>query len=205
MMNREIFLDDDEESKRKPSKVDQMIDMMLLKQRRVFFSSPVDDQSALDTIRKLWFLEAQEPGKPILLVINSPGGSVDSGFAVWDQIKMMKSPVTTLVTGLAASMGSILSLVAGKGKRFATPHSRIMIHQPSIHGIIRGQATDLEIQAKEILKTRNLIINVYVEATGRKFEDLEKALDRDTWMNAQEAKDYGLIDKIVRSYEEIGF
>lgn len=204
-MNTKIHLEEEEEVKSKTSKIDQMIDMMLLKQRRVFFSSPVDDQSALEAIRKLWFLEAQDAGKPILLVINSPGGSVDSGFAIWDQIKMMKSPVTTLVTGLAASMGSILSLVAGKGKRFATPHSRIMIHQPAIHGVIRGQATDLEIQAKEILKTRNSIINIYKEATGKKFEELEKALDRDTWMSAQEAVEFGLIDKIVSSYQEIGF
>lgn len=205
-MDAKIFLEDeDEPTRNKPAQVDKMIDMMLLKQRRVFYSSPVDDQSALDAIRKLWYLEAQDPGKPILFVINSPGGSVDSGFAVWDQIKMMRSPVTTLVTGLAASMGSILSLVAGKGKRYATPHSRIMIHQPAIHGIIRGQATDLEIQAKEILKTRNSIINIYMEATGRKFEELEKALDRDTWMNAQEAMEFGLIDKIVHSYQEIGF
>ena len=204
-MNTKIHLEEEEEVKSKTSKIDQMIDNMLLKQRRVFFSSPVDDQSALEAIRKLWFLEAQDAGKPILLVINSPGGSVDSGFAIWDQIKMMKSPVTTLVTGLAASMGSILSLVAGKGKRFATPHSRIMIHQPAIHGIIRGQATDLEIQAKEILKTRNSIINIYKEATGKKFEELEKALDRDTWMSAQEAVEFGLIDKIVSSYQEIGF
>ena len=204
-MNTKIHLEDEEEVKSKASKIDQMIDMMLLKQRRIFFSSAVDDQSALETIRKLWFLEAQDAGKPILLVINSPGGSVDSGFAVWDQIKMMKSPVTTLVTGLAASMGSILSLVANKGKRFATPHSRIMIHQPAIHGVIRGQATDLEIQAKEILKTRNSIIKIYQESTGKKFEELEKALDRDTWMNAQEAVEFGLIDKIVNSYQEIGF
>lgn len=206
-MDAKIFLDDEDEHVKaaKPSKVDQMIDMMLLKQRKIFFSAPVDDHSAADAIRKLWYLEAQDAGKPILLIINSPGGSVDSGFAIWDQIKMMRSPVTTLVTGLAASMGSILSLVAGKGKRFATAHSRIMIHQPAIHGIIRGQATDLEIQAKEILKTRNSIINIYMEATGKKFEILEKALDRDTWMNAQEALEFGLIDKIVSSYQEIGF
>lgn len=202
-----IRMDEEEERpvKGKTAKIDQMIDMMLLKERRVFFSTHVDDQTAQDCIRKLWYLDAEAPGRPILLVINSPGGSVDSGFAIWDQIKMLRSPVTTLVTGLAASMGSILSLAGGKGKRFATPHSRIMIHQPLIHGVIRGQATDLEIQAKEILKTRNTLINIYMEATGKKFEELEKALDRDTWMNAQEAMHFGLIDKIVSSYHEIGF
>jgi ATP-dependent Clp protease protease subunit len=207
-MDQRIVLDEEEEEvvrETKSQKVNQMIDLMLLKQRRVFLCSQVDDNSANEVIRKLWYLEAHDSGKPILLVINSPGGSVDSGFAMWDQIKMMRSPVTTLITGLAASMGSILSLVAGKGKRFATRHSRIMIHQPSIHGIIRGQATDLEIQAKEILKTRNLIINVYEQATGKDFNVLQKALDRDTWMNAEEALEFGLIDKIVSSYQEIGF
>ncbi len=207
MLDGKFFMDEEQEgqNQEKQSQVDHLIDMLLLKQRKIFFSAPVDDRSALDAIRKLWYLEAADPGKPILFIINSPGGSVDSGFAVWDQIKMLKSPVTTLITGLAASMGSILSLAGGKGKRYATPHSRIMIHQPSIHGIIRGQATDLEIQAKEILKTRNVIINIYMEATGKKFEELEKALDRDTWMSAQEALEFGLIDQIVHSYQEIGF
>ena len=197
--------EEDEEDKAEKEPFNTKIEDLLLKHRRVFLSAPIEDKSANDVIRKMWYLELSDPGKPILLVINSPGGSVDSGFAIWDQIKMLRSPVTTLVTGLAASMGSILSLAGGKGKRFATPHSRIMIHQPLIHGVIRGQATDLEIQAKEILKTRNTLINIYMEATGKKFEELEKALDRDTWMNAQEAMHFGLIDKIVSSYHEIGF
>lgn len=189
----------EEETNVKSTPIDAKIDEVILKSRRVFLSAPVDDKSANEVIRKLWFLELSDPGKPIVFVINSPGGAVDSGFAIWDQIKLMTSPVTTLVTGLAASMGSVLSLVAGKGKRFATPNSRIMIHQPSIHGVIRGQATDLEIHAKEILKTRDALIKLYVEATGQKPEVIEKALDRDTWMGAHEAKEFGLIDKIVSS------
>lgn len=183
--------------------LDDKIDEALLKERRIFFCEAVDEKSANNAIRRLWYLELIDPGKPILFVINSPGGSVDAGFAIWDQVKMITSPVTTLVTGLAASMGSILSLCAAPGRRFATPHSRFMIHQPSIHAIIRGQATDLDIQAKEIIKTRAAIIDVYVQATGKDAKVIEKALDRDTWMSSKEALEYGLLDKVVRSYKEI--
>ncbi len=183
--------------------IDDKIDVALLKARRIFLSDAVDSDSAKEIIRKLWYLELMEPGKPILFVINSPGGSVDSGFAIWDQIKMITSPVTTLVTGLAASMGSILSLCAAPGRRFATPHCRIMIHQPSVNALIRGQATDLEIQAKEILKTRDALIALYVEKTGKDAKTIGKAIDRDTWMSAEEALQFGLLDKIVKSYKEI--
>lgn len=195
----------EEEGKPIERNIDKKLDQMLLDSRRIFLATQVDQESTKDVIRKLWYLENKAPGKPILFVINSPGGSVDCGFAIWDQIKMIKSPVTTLVTGLAASMGSLLALVSGKGKRFATPRSRIMIHQPRIMGAIRGQATDLEIQAKEILKTRNELIEIYMEATGKPFEDIENSLDRDTWLSAEEALHFGLIDKVVNSYAEIGF
>jgi ATP-dependent Clp protease protease subunit len=136
-------------------------------------------------------------------VINSPGGSVDSGFAIWDQINMISSPVVTLVTGLAASMGSLLSLVAPKGKRLATANARIMIHQPLIGGVIRGQATDLEIQAREMLKTRSMIVDIYSDATGKEKKAIEKAIDRDNWMTAQEAKEFGLVDAIVTSMKDV--
>lgn len=192
-----------ENNDKKPRSLDDKIDEALLKARRLFFSDPVDGQSAKDAIRKLWYLELSNPGKPILFVINSPGGAIDSGFAIWDQVKMISSPVTTLITGLAASMGSILSLCAAPGRRFATPHSRIMIHQPAIHGVVKGQATDLEIQAKEIIKTRNTIVNIYVEATGKDSKIIEKAIDRDTWMSPKEALEFGLLDRIVKSYKEI--
>jgi len=199
------ILNQEPQNQEKKKPIDDKIDEAILKARRIFFSDPVDGQSAKEAIRKLWFLELTDPGKPILFVINSPGGSVDAGFAIWDQVKMISSPVTTLITGLAASMGSVLSLCAAPGKRFATPHSRIMIHQPSIHGVIKGQATDLEIQAKEILKTRHALISLYVEATGKDFKTIEKAIDRDTWMSPEEALEFGLLDKIVNSYHEIEF
>lgn len=180
-----------------------IIDHAILMRRRVFLSDAVDSESAKDIIRKLWYLEHIAPGKPILFVINSPGGSVDSGFAIWDQIKMLSSPVYTLVTGLAASMGSLLSLVADKGRRFATPNARIMIHQPLISGVIRGQATDLDIQAKEMLKTRSILVDIYAKATGKDNAAIEKAIDRDNWMTVEEAKKFGLLDKIVTSMSEI--
>lgn len=179
------------------------IDRALLDTRRIFLCDAVDSDTAEDIIRKLWFLETKEPGKPILFVINSPGGSVDAGFAIWDQIKMISSPVATLVTGLAASMGSVLSLSAAPGKRFATPNSRIMVHQPRLSGVIQGQATDLEIQAKEMLKTRSMLIEIYVKATKKSTSEIEKAIDRDTWMSTEEALKFGLLDRVVKSFKEL--
>lgn len=175
----------------------------ILESRRIFLSDAVMMESANDIIEKLWYLELSQPGEPILFIINSPGGSVDAGMAIWDQVKMISSPVTTLVTGLAASMGSVLSLCASPKRRFATPNARILIHQPRLSGAIQGQATDLEIQAREMLKTRKLLVKIYVEATGKNEKEIEKAIDRDLWMSAQEAKEFGLLDGIVNSYKEL--
>lgn len=195
----------EEPSTFEPKTINEKIELSILEKRRIFLSDAVDQDTAKDIIRKLWYLDWLSPGKPILFVINSPGGAVDSGFAIWDQIKLLKSPVYTLVTGLAASMGSLLSLVAPKGKRFATPYSRIMIHQPLIGGVIKGQATDLDIQAKEMLKTRELIVKIYSDATGKDKETINKAINRDNWMTPDEAKSFGLIDKIIKSGEELEF
>ncbi len=196
--------EEEEEQSRpdRPGRIEDRIDETLLKARRIFLSDAVTMQSTNDIIRKLWYLELQQPGKPIYFIINSPGGSVDAGFAIWDQIKLMSSPVTTLVTGLAASMGSVLSLCAAPKRRLATPNARIMIHQPLIGGVIRGQATDLDIQAKEMLKTRKRLVEIYMEATGKDYDTIERAIDRDTWMSAQEALEYGLLDAIVTSYDQ---
>ncbi|MGA8164148.1 MAG: ATP-dependent Clp protease proteolytic subunit [Waddliaceae bacterium] len=184
-------------------KIEDRIDAALLEARRILISDQVDNDSAKDIIRKLWYLELTKPGEPILFVINSPGGSVDDGFAIWDQVRMLTSPVRTLITGLAASMGSILSLCAEKGNRFATRQARVMIHQPMIGGIIQGQATDLDIQAKEMIKTRKKIVLVYTEATGKDYETVDRAIDRDTWMTADEAKAWGLIDDVVDSFQAL--
>ena len=184
------------------SRLDDAIEATLLENRRLFFTKPVSTESVTDAIRKLWFLELTAPGEPITFVINSPGGSVDAGFALWDQVKLISSPVTTLVTGIAASMGSILSLCAAPGRRFATPRSRILIHQPSMTGMF-GPAADLEIHANEILKTRDMITDLYVDATGRPRDEIERALDRDKWFTAEEAVEFGLLDRIINSYEEL--
>ena len=184
------------------TRLDDEIEASLLKARRLFFSGGVGGDSATDAIRKLWYLELTGKGEPITLVINSPGGSVDAGFAIWDQVKMISSPVRTLVTGMAASMGSILSLVAPKGSRFSTKNTRFMIHQPSMGGIT-GPATDIAITAEEIVKTREKLTDIYVEATGQSREKIEKMLDRDTWLTPDEALDFGLIDGIVESFDEL--
>lgn len=192
-----------ERDEKTPKLMGDKIDQALLEKRRIFLSDAVDSDTAKEIIRKIWYLDHIAPGKPILFVINSPGGSVDSGFAIWDQFKMVSSPVITLVTGLAASMGSLLSLVAGKGKRLATANARIMIHQPLIGGVIRGQATDLDIQAKEMLKTRAMLVEMYADATGKDIATIEKAINRDNWMTAQEAKNFGLLDEIVTSMKDV--
>lgn len=184
-------------------RLDDSIEASLLEARRLFLDNAVTSKSASDLIRKVWYLESRDPGQPITLIINSPGGEVNAGFAIWDQLKMITSPVTTIVTGLAASMGSVLSLAAAPSRRFATPNSRFMIHQPLIGGVVQGQATDLEIQAKEMLKMRDVLVQIYAKATGKDPKKIEKDIDRDTWLSADEALEYGLIDKIVTSYKDL--
>ena len=184
-------------------RLDDKIDATLLENRRLFISRPIDMGLAEEIIRKIWFLEFASASEPVILVINSPGGAVDAGFAIWDQLKMMSFPLTTLVTGLAASMGSVLALCAPKGRRFATPRSRFLIHQPALSGAVEGQATDLEIQAREILKTKKQIVELYCEATGRGTAEMEKAIDRDRWMSSDEALGFGIVDKLVTNYKEI--
>lgn len=195
--------DKDQSSGNSFLKLTDKIDNIILENRRIFLSDAVDSESAAKIIRQLWFLELSDPGKPILFVINSPGGSVDSGFAIWDQIKMITSPVTTLITGLGASIASVLSLAAAPKRRFATPNSRILIHQPRLGGAMQGQATDLEIQAKEMLKTRSELVKIYVNATGKDADTIERAIDRDMWLSAQEGIEFGLLDGIVSSYKEL--
>lgn len=183
--------------------LDDQIEYALLKARRLFFSQGVTSASTTDAIRKLWYLELTAPGEPITLIINSPGGSVDAGFAVWDQVKLLTSPVSTLVTGMAASMGSILALCAPKGRRFSTASARFMIHQPSMPHGVQGPATDIAIHAEEIVKTRERITDLYVEMTGQSRDKVAKAIDRDTWLNPNEALDFGLVDKIIETPEDL--
>jgi len=182
-------------------RLNDAIDAELLENRRLFICGSIDMEMAEEIIRKIWYLDYASSDKEVVIVINSPGGAVDAGFAIWDQLKMASFPRKTVVTGLAASMGSVLALAASKEKRFATPMSRFMIHQPALSSTVQGQATDLEIQAKEILRTKQQIIGLYCEATGKDKKVVEKAIDRDNWMTADEAESFGLITKMVTSYK----
>ncbi len=167
----------------------------LLKERIVFLGTAVDDAVASLTIAQLLFLEAEDPDKDIFIYINSPGGSVSAGLAIYDTMQYIKPAVNTICMGLAASMGAVLLAAGTKGKRFALPHARIMIHQP--WGGFQGQAADIEIQAKEILKIRERINQILADHTGQELSRIEKDSDRDFFMSAEEAAKYGLIDEIM--------
>mgnify|MGYP000017588986 FL=1 len=174
----------------------------LLKSRTVVISQQVDSKLSAKVLSQLVLLEQEGPELPITVFINSPGGEIFSGFAIYDMLKFISCPVTTIVTGFAASMGSILSLAADKGRRFAMPQAKIMIHQPLLMGY-QGRASECEIQAREILKTRDHLVKLYAEQTGKSQEEIKKALDRDNWFTAEEALEYGLLDKVVHSRSEL--
>lgn len=167
----------------------------LLKERIIFLGEEVNDTSASIIVAQLLFLEAEDPSKDIHLYINSPGGSVSAGFAIYDTMKYIKCDVSTICIGMAASMGAFLLAGGTKGKRFALPNSEIMIHQPS--GGARGQATEIKIVAENILKTKKKLNEILAANTGRSIEEIERDTERDNYMSAEEAKAYGLIDEIL--------
>lgn len=167
----------------------------LLKDRIIFLGSPIDDLVANSIIAQLLFLAAEDPEKDIHLYINSPGGSITSGMAIYDTMQHIKPDVSTICIGMAASMGSFLLAAGAKGKRFALPNSEVMIHQPL--GGTRGQATDIKIHADRILRMRDKLNRIYAERTGQPLERIERDTDRDHFMTAQEAKEYGLIDAVI--------
>jgi ATP-dependent Clp protease, protease subunit len=167
----------------------------LLKERVIFLVGPVNDQSANLVVAQLLFLESENPDKDISFYINSPGGSVSAGMSIFDTMQFVKPEVSTLCMGMAASMGSFLLMAGAKGKRFALPNSRIMIHQPS--GGAQGQATDIEIHAREILKTREQLNRIYAERTGQPLEKIQADMERDFFLDPEEAKTYGLIDQVL--------
>ncbi|MFC5703784.1 ATP-dependent Clp endopeptidase proteolytic subunit ClpP [Cohnella faecalis] len=169
----------------------------LLKDRIVFLGSAIDDQIANSIVAQLLFLAAEDPDKEIHLYINSPGGSTSAGFAILDTMQFVKPPVHTICTGMAASFAAILLLAGAKGKRFALPNSEIMIHQP--HGGAQGQASDIAISAKRILGVRERLNRIAADRTGQPFEKIEKDMDRDYFMSAEEALEYGIIDRVVTS------
>ncbi|WP_370468261.1 ATP-dependent Clp protease proteolytic subunit [Parvularcula maris] len=166
----------------------------LLKERIVFLSGPVHDQVSTLLVAQLLFLEADNPKKDIAFYINSPGGQVTSGLAIYDTMKYIRPAVSTICIGMAASMGSLLLTAGDKGKRFSLPNSRIMVHQPSAG--FQGQASDIERHAKDILETKRRLNEIYVEHTGQDYETIERTLDRDHFMTPQQALDFGLIDQV---------
>jgi len=172
----------------------------LLKERIIFVTGPIEDHVSSLICAQLLFLESENPNKDIAFYINSPGGIVTSGLAIYDTMQYISPPVSTVCIGQAASMGSLLLAAGAEGKRYALPNSRIMVHQPS--GGAQGQATDIEIQAKEILALRKRLNEIYVEHTGQKIDVIEQALERDRYMTPDEAKDFGIVDEVVTKRPE---
>ena len=179
---------------KKNAKVQDLIDLRFLEQRKIFLNGQVDGKSAKHIIDRLMYLD-MENDKPIELFINSPGGYVTDGFAIYDTITAIKSPVYTICSGLAASMGSILLSVGEKGHRYIQPHAKVMIHQPM--GGAQGQATNIEIQAKEILKTKELGAKILADNCGQDYDKVMKDFSRDYWMDAEESVEYGIVDKVL--------
>lgn len=169
----------------------------LLKERIIFLTGAIFDQVASLVCAQLLFLESENPSKDIAFYINSPGGVVSAALGMYDTMQYIRSPVSTVCLGMAASAGSLLLTAGAKGKRFALPNARIMVHQPS--GGAQGQATDIEIQAREILELRKRLNEIYVSHTGRELAEIERKMERDSYMSAEEARDFGLIDEVVKN------
>lgn len=179
--------------------IQHLIQKKFLEQRKIFLWGAVEDESAKDVIEKALYLEAVDPGKDITFYINTPGGSVTAGLTIYDTMKLMRSPITVVVTGLAASMGSILLSIPPKGRRFLYPHAKVLIHQPLIMGRMEGVAVDINIHAQEMEKTRHKLNQILAEASGQPLAKIEKDTDRDFYMTAEEAIQYGLADAISKN------
>ncbi|RYF96437.1 MAG: ATP-dependent Clp protease proteolytic subunit [Chitinophagaceae bacterium] len=209
-MNRNHFLNNnwraddepEEEEKEETPKSDLMmfskkLEKYFFETRSVYLWGVVDDKSAKDVVSKMLLLDADKPGEEIKFYINSPGGVVTSGMVIYDTMRMLKSPISTICMGLAASMGSILLSGGKKGKRSIYPSGEVMIHQPSLGGYIRGVSTDLEIQARQTKRVKDMGARILAENCGKTFEQIMADFDRDYWMNAEEAISYGIVDKII--------
>lgn len=212
-MNRKNFeykgwrMDDEpEEEKEREDKRDELfmlnkkLEKYFFERREVYLWGVVDDKSAKEVVSKLLLLEADKPGEEIKFYINSPGGVVTSGMVMYDTMRMIKSPVSTICMGLAASMGSILLSGGVKGKRFIYPHGEVMIHQPSLGGYIRGVSADLEIQAIQTRKVKEIGAKILAQNCGKTMEQIMRDFDRDYWMDAKEAIDYGIVDGILEKF-----
>ena len=201
-----LSVNDDEDDPQEQEEKDKRDDLMMLNKRleKLFFDKRavylwgvVDDKSAREVTTKLLLLDADKPGAEIKFYINSPGGVVTSGMVIYDTMQMISSPVSTICMGLAASMGSILLSGGEKGKRFIYPHGEVMIHQPSLGGYIRGVSSDLEIQAKQTLRVKQIGAKILAENCGKTVEEILQDFDRDYWMNAEEAINYGIADQVI--------
>jgi ATP-dependent Clp protease protease subunit len=197
-------MDDEEEPKENGKEEKQDFGVLAKKMEKFFFEKRavylwgvVEDKSAKDIVTRLLLLDADKPGEEIKFFINSPGGVVTSGMVIYDTMKMIKSPVSTICMGLAASMGSILLSAGTKGRRLIYPHGEVMIHQPSLGGYMQGVSADLEIQAKQTKKTKEMGARILAENCGKKFEQIMKDFDRDYWLDAKEAIEYGIVDQQV--------
>jgi ATP-dependent Clp protease protease subunit len=204
ILNPALMEDDEEQDPKNDKQPDQVGPMMMKKMEKMFFEKRavylwgvVDDKTIREAVGKILLLEADKPGEEIKLYINSPGGVVTSGMVLYDTIKMISSPVSTICMGLAASMGSILLSVGTKGRRFIYPHGEVMIHQPSLGGYFQATSADIEIQAIQIEKTKLLGAKILAENCGKTVEQILKDFDRDYWMNANEAVAYGIVDGIL--------
>ncbi|MBS3934307.1 MAG: ATP-dependent Clp protease proteolytic subunit [Truepera sp.] len=176
----------------------------LLKERIIFLGSAIDAEVANVVVAQLVLLESQAAERPIQIYINSPGGSVDAGLAIYDTMQFISSPVSTICVGLAASLGALLLMAGARGQRLALPHSRIMIHQPLLYGGgISGQVSDIEIEAKELVRTKKTLLEIMAHHTGKTPTQVEKDADRNYWMTAEEAKAYGIVDRVVNPREAV--
>lgn len=203
-MNPFLMEDEEDEKPKDDQQKDQVgpvmmkkMEKMFFEKRAIYFWGVVDDKTVREAVSKLLLLDADKPGEEIKLYINSPGGVVTSGMVLYDTIKLISSPVSTICMGLAASMGSILLSVGTKGKRYIYPHGEVMIHQPSIGGYFQATQADIEIQAEQIRKTKEIGARILAENCGKTMEQIFKDFDRDYWMDAEEAKAYGIVDHVL--------
>jgi ATP-dependent Clp protease, protease subunit len=200
-----IAQDEDEEEKNKEEKKDdpnlaKRMEKILVEERKIFFWGPVEEKSAREVVSKLILLESLNPGAEIKLFINSPGGVVTDGMVIYDTMQMITSPVSTICMGMAASMGAILLSGGAKGKRYIFPSGEVMIHQPSLGGYIQGVSADLEIHAEQIRKTKEQSARLLAGNCGKDFDTIMRDFDRDYWMNAQEAINYGIVDQVLTKF-----
>lgn len=186
-----------EEEKKEDAGLAKQMEKILVEQRKIFFWGPVEEKSAREVVSKLILLESLKPGEEIKLYINSPGGVVTDGMVIYDTMQMISSPVSTICMGMAASMGAILLSGGAKGKRYIFPSAEVMIHQPSLGGYIQGVSADLEIHAEQIRKTKEMGAKILADNCGKSMETILKDFDRDYWMNAQEALEYGIVDQLL--------